>query len=157
MNTTHARRHMTAGTTTRAMPRAGDGDAAPPRPRPPTTRERAARRIYTWGTRAFVGGLILQVFFAGLGLMVDGDQLGLHRAFGYLLFPLALLTIGAGYAARMPRRRLALTAALLPLLYLQSTLAHVPADSAVAALRALHPVNALLLFGVAWRVARMPS
>ena len=34
----------------------------------------------------FVASIIVQVFLAGLGLLVDGDQLELHRAFGYLIF-----------------------------------------------------------------------
>ena len=42
------------------------------------------RVLYISAAWQFVASIIVQVFLAGLGLLVDGDQLELHRALGYL-------------------------------------------------------------------------
>ena len=124
-----------------------------PGPRPaPVPVARGIRRVAAaW---LFVAGIGLQVFLAGLGVLVNGDYLDLHRGFSHLLFLLPPVVLVAGLAERLPRQRLALTAALIPLLIVQYTLVYVPADGDLAALRALHLVNALALFWVALQVAR---
>ena len=110
---------------------------------------RAARVVYVSAAWLFVAGILLQVFVAGLALLVDGDRLDLHRALGYLVFCLPPAMLVAGLAGRLPRWTLALTALLILLLILQDTFIYLPADGDLAVLRALHPVNALVIFLVA--------
>ena len=124
------------------------------RSRPLAAPIRTARILYAAAAWLFVAGIVLQVFLAGLGLLVDGDQIDLHRAFGHVLFLLPPVMLVAGLVGRQSRRTLALTALLIPLLILQYTFVYLPADGDLAALRALHPVNALTLFWVALRAAQ---
>jgi hypothetical protein len=119
--------------------------------RQPPAYARFARTAFAVAATLLTGCIILQVFFAGLGLMVDGDQMGLHRAMGGLigLFPFTLLILGS--IGRVPGRMFGLVGLLYLLYSLQWVFVTVPD---LPALRALHPVNALLLFLVALQMMR---
>ena len=102
----------------------------------------------------FVGGVVLQVFVAGLALLVDPVRIAEHRAFGHLVLLIPYGMLAAGLLARLPRRLLGLTALLVALRLMHTAFVHVPADGGASVLRALHPVNALLLFRLGLHLAR---
>lgn len=99
----------------------------------------------------FVVGVVVQVFLAGVGLFGAGDMAG-HVDFGYLLSVVPLLLLLLAWPARAGRRTAALCAALLVATQVQTFLPLLRGDAPLVA--ALHPVNALLLFGLGLMVAR---
>jgi nicotinamide riboside transporter PnuC len=113
---------------------------------------RSARYAYLALAWAFVAGVILQVFFIGLGLFVGSENLALHVNFGWLLHlgPLPILVAAA--FARAGRTRILQTTALAVLVFFVPILAVLRTDAPLAA--ALHPVGALLAFWLAIVVAR---
>lgn len=68
----------------------------------------------------------------------------LHAINGYLVGINLLVMVGLSFASRYPWRTTIMTVVLFVLLLLQSVLAHTP----LAALAALHGVNALILIGL---------
>jgi uncharacterized membrane protein len=73
--------------------------------------------------------------------------------FGTLMGLVVLLGLLAGLAARLPRRLLGLTGLLFVLMLIQMVLAGVGDSESMRWLAAAHPVNALLLTGVAIALA----
>lgn len=111
---------------------------------------RGARLAYLVSTALFAGGVILQVFFAGATLLADASYLIQHRSFAHLLEPVTLAIPIIGLFARLPRRLLLLSWLPLVLFALQYVFLYaVPSAGLPTALRALHAVNALLIFWVA--------
>ncbi|HEY4384118.1 MAG TPA: DUF6220 domain-containing protein, partial [Ktedonobacteraceae bacterium] len=102
------------------------------------------QRGYFWCTLLFPACIVVQVFFAGLALMVSASFLGTHKAFGYLIiwFPLVLLLLGL--LGRFPRQMSWLTALLAVLALLQPVVMKMPQAIGLPVLSALHPVNALV-------------
>ena len=113
---------------------------------------RGARYAYVALAWAFVAGIVLQVFFIGLGLFVDADDLELHVAFGWILHLWPILILGAAALARAGRTRILQAAALAVTVFIVPILVTLRADSPLAA--AFHPVGALLAFWLAIVVAR---
>lgn len=114
---------------------------------------RAARYAYFALAWAFVAGVVLQVFFIGLGLFVGSGYRELHADFGWTILHLSpLIILVAAPVARAGRTRILQAAALAVTLWIVPILAAVRADAPVAA--ALHPVAALLAFWLAIVVAR---
>lgn len=99
----------------------------------------------------FVVGVVVQVFLAGVGLFGAGNMAG-HVGFGYLLSIVPLLPLLLAWPARTGRRTAALCAALLVASQVQTFLPLFSDDAPLVA--ALHPVNALLVFGLGFVVAR---
>ncbi len=101
---------------------------------------------YFWGALLFPACIVVQVFLAGLAIMVSGSFIGAHKSFGYVIiwFPLILLVLGL--AGRLPRSINILTVLLAVLAFLQPVLIKLSNTTGVSALAALHPVNALLVF-----------
>ena len=99
----------------------------------------------------FVVGVVVQVFLAGVGLFGAGDMAG-HVDFGYLLSAVPLLPLVLAWPARAGRRTAALCAGLLVATQIQTFLPLLRDDAPLVA--ALHPVNALLMFGLGLMVAR---
>jgi hypothetical protein len=95
--------------------------------------------------------LAYQVFLAGLALFAGGTWQS-HADFGYLASLLPVLLIPLAWFARAGRGTVILTVVLLVLAQVQTFLP-LAADSA-AWVAALHPVNALLVFGAAAMVAQ---
>src|SRR5262249_2855728 len=121
-----------------------------------------ARYAYLLSTVLFMGGVVLQVFFAGATLLVDSAYLIQHRSFAHTLELLTFVMPIAGLFARLPWKLRLLSFLPLVLFMLQYVFVYgVPAMGLPVSLRALHAVNALVIFGVtlhltksAWHVAR---
>ena len=113
---------------------------------------RGARYAYVGFAWAFLAGLGIQVFFAGLGLFAGSENFKLHVSLGWILHLTPILIVGAAALAREERRRfltaiaLAVTVFIVPLLVLLR-------DS-IPAIAALHPVGAVISFWLAILVAR---
>ena len=111
---------------------------------------RIAFAFFAW---LFLVGVVVQVFFAGIGLFGRGiDPFSLHVQLGWLLHigPLPVLLLA--WAAGAGRATIWLSVALLVLVGFQPFLPAMRSDLPFVA--ALHPVNALAIFGLAVIVAR---
>jgi hypothetical protein len=96
----------------------------------------------------FALAILFQVFLAGGGIFAGGPWLEMHRSFGYMLgiFPLLLLVLAL--IARQPWRRVGLHALVFVLVGLQGVLINVPEKLDLPLIKALHPVNALIIFAL---------
>lgn len=100
----------------------------------------------------FLAGVIVQVFLAGLGAFKITDWTT-HTGLGWLLGSIPLFVLlPLAFVAGSPNRTRWLTVALVVSAGLQPELASARAEAPVIA--ALHPVNAMLVFWLAWLVAR---
>jgi hypothetical protein len=109
---------------------------------------RAARYAYFTLAWAFLAGVVLQVFFIGLGLFVGADYRQLHADFGWTILHLApLIILVAAPVARAGRKRILQTVALAITVWVVPILAAVRTDAPLVA--AFHPVGALLAFWLA--------
>lgn len=109
-----------------------------------------ARRFYLLLAGLFAAGIVVQVFFAGLGVLVDPGYFSWHTTFAHLLEPLLLAMLVTGAIGRIGWRVSGLTVLTLVLFLLQYVFIH----AFQGAPRALHVVNALALFWLALYVAR---
>ena len=111
---------------------------------------RYANFILAW---AFVAGVVLQVFFIGLGLFAGSEYREVHAYVGWTILHLSpLIILVAAPLARAGRTRILQAAALAVTVWFVPILAVLRADAPVVA--ALHPVGALLAFWLAIVVAR---
>ncbi|HEY0738953.1 MAG TPA: DUF6220 domain-containing protein [Herpetosiphonaceae bacterium] len=109
-----------------------------------------SRIIYLLLAGLFAGGIAIQVFLAGAGVLVNPSYFVMHTTFGHILelFPLLLLIVGL--VARLPWRLLGLTALLFVLFMLQYFFLYgVASVTGLVVLRAFHAVNALAMFWAA--------
>ena len=113
---------------------------------------RAARYAFVALAFAFAAGIVLQVFFIGLGLFVGSENLELHRNFGWILHLAPLLVLVAAAAAGAGRTRILQAVALVVVVWIVPILAAVRTDLPMVA--AFHPVGALLAFALSLVVAR---
>ena len=113
---------------------------------------RGARLVYVALTWAFVIGILLQVYFIGLGLFFSSDYRELHAAFGWLLHLVPPFILLAAALARAGRSRILQTTGLAILFFFVPILAAIRADAPLTA--AFHPVGAVLAFALAIVVAR---
>jgi hypothetical protein len=114
---------------------------------------RAARYAYAALAWAFLAGVVVQVFFIGLGLFYGADYRQLHADFGWTILHLApLLILVAAPFAHAGRTRILQAVALAITVWVVPILAAVQADAPIVA--AFHPVGALLAFWLAIVVAR---
>src|SRR5688500_10232064 len=105
------------------------------------------RIIYLVLAGLFAGGIAIQVFFAGAGVLVNPSYFAMHSTFAHILeiFPLLMLIVGL--VARLPWRQVGLTALLFVLFMLQYFFLYgVAAATGIVMLRAFHAVNALAMF-----------
>jgi hypothetical protein len=100
----------------------------------------------------FLACVVVQVFLAGLGVFAGAQNFSLHREFGYVFGWLTLVLLLLALAGRLGRRWIGLSALILVLFAFQSVF--VALRDVMPALAALHPVNALAIFGVALHIAR---
>jgi hypothetical protein len=103
----------------------------------------------------FLACVVVQVFLAGLGVFAGTQNFTLHREFGYLFGWLTLALLLLALVGRLGRRWIGLSALLLGLFAFQSVF--VALREVMPDVAALHPVNALAIFGVALHVARRSS
>ncbi len=109
---------------------------------------RLIRRAHLFVAWAFVAGVILQVFLAGLGVFESAARFSIHATWGYMLEILPLLLLALAAFGRLGRRQVVFAAALFGMFLLQSILVALRADLPMVA--ALHPVNgfAILFVGI---------
>lgn len=100
----------------------------------------------------FLACVVVQVFLAGLGVFAGAQNFSLHRDFGYVFGWLTLVLLLLALGGRLGRRWIGLSALILVLFAFQSVF--VALREVMPAAAALHPVNALAIFGVALHVAR---
>jgi hypothetical protein len=114
---------------------------------------RYARIAFAGLAWLFVAAVVIQVFLIGLGLFGDVAYRQTHIEFGYTWVGLAAFALLiSAVVARPGRRTVGLVIGLFVLYIVQTLLPS--ARQAYPAIAALHPVNALLIFGLALYVAR---
>jgi hypothetical protein len=108
---------------------------------------RLARTFYVVLASAFVTGVLVQVFFAGMGAF--GANWSYHVTFVHLLEPIPLLMVPAAFVGRLPWALRFLPLVLTVLIGVQYAFAHAAVPAA-----ALHPVNGVLIFLTSLLIAR---
>lgn len=112
---------------------------------------RGARYVYVGLAWAFVVGLVVQVFFIGLGMFAGSENVELHVTLGWILHLAPILILAVAALARAGRRQILLAAGLAVTVFIVPILATLRGDLPVLA--ALHPVGALFAFWLAVLVA----
>jgi hypothetical protein len=118
---------------------------------------RIFRSIWAMLTWLIVLMIPIQFYLAGRGAFAfhqaaasaRSSAWDAHALFGTLIGLVALLALLTGLAARLPRRLLGLSALLFVLMLVQMVLAGFGDSASTRWLAAVHPVNALILTGVA--------
>src|SRR6266571_3553470 len=111
-----------------------------------------ARLAFAGAAWIVFAALIVQVFLAGVGLFVTGDDsFAPHRVLGYLLSLVPILVLLLAFAARAPRGIVWFAAGLAVAAFVQSILPGL--RDSMPLIAALHPVNALLIVWLSWTVA----
>lgn len=112
---------------------------------------RQAHAVAAW---LIVAAIVAQVWLAGAAIPQLGGNgsFAVHVDFGYLIGLFILILLILAIVARAGRRRIGQAAGLLVLYVIQSSLPYM--DPGLPAAAALHPVNALVMFGLAVWYAR---
>lgn len=112
------------------------------------TARRAGQISYLVISALFALAILFQVFLAGAGIFTSSSWLAMHRVFGNALslFPVLLLIMAL--VTRQSWGKVGLNGLLLVLVVLQGVLITVPTSIGLPLLEALHPVNALVIFGL---------
>jgi hypothetical protein len=113
---------------------------------------RAARFAFAAIALAFVVGILLQVYFIGLGLFSSADFTRIHAEFGWILHLVPPFILLAAALARAGRTQIIRAVVLAVLIFFVPILAAIRADAPLTA--AFHPVGAVLAFVLAVFVAR---
>jgi hypothetical protein len=109
-----------------------------------------SRGIHLAAAWLFGAGVLLQGYLAGQALTQLGGNgdFEAHRSLGFSLMGiLALVVLVAALVGRLPRLQVGLSVLLFILYLVQTSLLGMAGSS--PALAALHPVNAMVLLGVA--------
>lgn len=112
------------------------------------------RIVYMVILWAFIAGLLLQFFFAGLSVFVGPTWWDTHVAFGRGFGVTTVLLLLFALLGRMPRGQIVMAAIFIPLYVLQILLIELPGRLGVLAVAALHPVNAAIMLSLAIVLAR---
>jgi hypothetical protein len=112
------------------------------------------RQVHAVAAWVIVFAIVIQVWLAGSAIpqLGGGGSFATHIDFGYLIGPMILVLLILAIAARAGRRRIGQATGLLVLYVIQSSLPYM--DPGLPAVAALHPVNALVMFGLAIWYAR---
>jgi hypothetical protein len=107
---------------------------------------------FVWGLLAagYFACVVLQVFFAGLGLFVNADYWSLHRVFANYFEMASILMFLLSFIGGIRGGQRWLPLALFVLTSLQ----HLTVNTFTGILPALHTVDALLLFGISFHLAK---
>jgi hypothetical protein len=108
---------------------------------------RLARVSYAVLASVLAAGVLLQVFFAGMGAF--GADWSYHESLAHFLEPLPLLMVPAAFVGRLPWGLRLLPLGIVVLIGGQYALAHVAVPVA-----ALHPVNGFLILLASLFLAR---
>ena len=114
-----------------------------------------ARRVFVVLAWSFVVAVAIQFLLAGLGIL-GGESLEPHRQWGFValhLIPVVMLI--AAIVGRMGRTVIGMTIGVFVLVFLQPLFA--APDLEPQWLRSLHVLNALLIAGVGYDLARRTS
>ena len=111
------------------------------------------RRLYFLAAALVGVCVVVQVFFAGAAVLVDPAYWVTHRAFGGAIDGIVFLLMLVGLTTRLPWRLQALGGSLYVLMILQYLFLYLMPRIGAPLLRALHAVNALVLFSVAVMLA----
>lgn len=121
-----------------------------------STRVRLARYGFVLLAALFIVGVMVQVFIAGMAVFVNPARWSMHATFVHYIEILLPVMLVMAFLGRLSWRLKLSPVVLFVLIVVQYTTALTFSDSVVAA---VHPVNALVLFGVAatithraWRV-----
>jgi hypothetical protein len=109
-------------------------------------RREGLTRIYGWLAMLFAGCVVLQVFFAGLGIF-GAESFDLHKSFGNALHGITAVLLILAILGPANRRDIGMAVVLVVLTTIQITL--VSAKGSAPGLAALHPVLALAVLGLA--------
>lgn len=107
---------------------------------------RWARRGYVLVAGLFVVGIVIQVYIAGMAVFVDPANWSLHANFVHIIEWMPLIMLVLAFVGRLSSGLKWLPVGLFGLIIVQYATALGFSDSVVAA---LHPVNALVIFGLA--------
>jgi hypothetical protein len=107
------------------------------------------RQVHAVVAVVFVGAIVVQVFLAGLAIPQLGGNgnFDTHRGFGYLIGLITLVLVITAAVAQMGRRRILQSLGFLGLYVVQSSLPFMD-ESGLPVAAALHPVMALVMFGL---------
>ena len=111
------------------------------------------RQVHAVVAWLLVGAIVVQVWLAGMAIPQLGggnNNFELHRNVGYLIGLITLVLLLTAVPSGLGRRRIGQSAGLLVLYIVQSSLPYV----GIGAVEALHPVNAVLMFGLSFLYAR---
>ena len=114
-----------------------------------TQTQRYARLVFRGLAALFIAGVAAQFLIVGIALFVDGSRWEIHQLLGHALGIPALLMLVASLAGRMTLV-VKLLSALLPLQVLMQQVTVSIGDWAGA----VHPLNALLMFGIGLTLLR---
>lgn len=110
------------------------------------------RKFFVGLAWLFVLAVAIQFLLAGLGVL-GGESLEPHRVWGFLVLHLIpILMLVAAIVGRMGRTIIALTVGLILLVFLQALFADPQLDPRW--LRALHVLDALLIFALGYHLAQ---
>jgi mercuric ion transport protein len=104
-----------------------------------------ARYGYVLLAGVFAVCVLVQVYIAGMAVFVDPANWELHTTFVHLFELVPFFLFGLAFLGRLPRTLKLLPVGLYALVMVQYATAHL-FGSLVAA---IHPVNAIVIFGVA--------
>ena len=121
-----------------------------------------ARYVYLGLVWLYIAGILVQVFLAGMGIFGVPRDFAPHVGLGWLLHLVPVLLLIAAAVAKVGSRLIWWNVALLVVQFVQPIFALARTDS--AALAALHPVLALVIFWLAvtiglkaWRLVQEPA
>jgi hypothetical protein len=115
-----------------------------------------ARTAYAWMAIVLVAAVVVQFFFAGLGIFTPAG-FDLHVDVGATivgLLPLVMIVVGV--IAKLPGRLLWITGGVTLLVAVQSLLLfpyHISGTGWLRIISALHPVNALVIMWLSLHIA----
>jgi hypothetical protein len=98
------------------------------------------------GALLWAGLVVLQVFFAGLGIF-GAESFATHRTFGNILHPLTAVLLVLAIVGPRTRRDIGMAVGLVVLVTVQIGFVGARADA--PGLAALHPVLAIVAMGLA--------
>lgn len=113
-----------------------------------------ARVLNGWVAWVWVAAIAIQVFLAGLAIPQLGGNgnFGTHQGFGYAMFFLGILLVVVAVLAKPGQRRILQAVGILLLYIVQTILPNL--DPGLSIVAALHPLNAMILFGLSIWYAR---
>lgn len=113
---------------------------------------RFSRIAYAALAWLFVACVVCQVFLAGMAIFVDPLNWVRHVGFVHLFGELPLVMLLLAFAGRMPKKQGYYLGPVV--LFMLVAVAYATADAGGSVVSALHPVNALLLSGISFKLAQ---